>query len=79
MGDLYVNRPLYLHDLGNAWLPQPHCNLEFLSSSEYLSKQLGLDQMRKNEDQSQDFEDCYWYLARVQNQHLNREQITHDR
>ena len=49
-------------DLGNAWLLQPHCSPECLSSSEYPSKQLGLDQMRRNEAQSQGFEDCYWYL-----------------
>ena len=79
MADLYGNRPLYLHDLGNAWLLQPHCSPECLSSSEYPSKQLGLGQMRRNEAQSQGFEDYYWYLEPERSPHSSLVQKVHVR
>ena len=79
MADLYVNRPLYHHDLGNAWLLQPHCSPECLSSSEYPSRQPYLGQMRRNEAQSQGFEDCYWYLELEQSPHSILVQKVHVR
>ena len=79
MGDPYGNRPLYLHDLGNAWLLQPHCSPECLSSSEYPSRQPGSGQMRRNEAQSQGFEDYYWYLELERSPHSILVQKVHVR
>ena len=79
MADPYGNRPLYLRDLGNAWLLQPHCSPECLSSSEYQDRQPDLGQMRRNEAQSQDFEDCYWYLEPERSPHSSLVQKVHVR
>ena len=78
-GDPYGNLPLYLRDLGNAWLLQPHCSPECLSSLEYPSRQPGSGQMRRNEAQSQGFEDYYWYLELERSPHSILVQKVHVR